>query len=146
MKITENKLNFLNRTTIAIVGVLLLLISSVFLLWHGNANSMQATSALVAQVYFDGEYRIADGPWQKIVEGEHISSTHLLALLPMSLRLFAECRLLPLLYVLLRSLSIVFVPYLMQNYKKREICKNHIEFVWFFFQLLFCFNKFVIYL
>ena len=26
-------------------------------------------------MYFDGEYRIADGPWQGIVEGEHIPST-----------------------------------------------------------------------
>ena len=26
-------------------------------------------------MYFDGEYRIADGPWQEIVEGEHIPST-----------------------------------------------------------------------
>ena len=27
---------------------------------------MQAAPALVAQVYFDGEYRIANGQWQKI--------------------------------------------------------------------------------
>ncbi|MBR5295004.1 MAG: histidine kinase [Clostridia bacterium] len=31
--------------------------------------------ALVADVYFDGEYRIADGKWQKIEKGKHISST-----------------------------------------------------------------------
>ena len=36
---------------------------------------MQAESALIAQVYFDGEYRIADGPWQQIVKGKHIPST-----------------------------------------------------------------------
>jgi hypothetical protein len=30
---------------------------------------------MVAEVYFDGEYRIADGEWHKIAEGEHISST-----------------------------------------------------------------------
>jgi hypothetical protein len=29
----------------------------------------------VAQVYFDGEYRIADGEWKPIVKGEHIPST-----------------------------------------------------------------------
>ena len=29
----------------------------------------------MAQVYFDGEYRIEDGAWQKIAEGEHIPST-----------------------------------------------------------------------
>ena len=69
------KSRFLKATTITFIGILLLLFSAVLLLWHGNANSMQATPAMVAQVYFDGEYRIADGEWQKIVEGEHISST-----------------------------------------------------------------------
>ena len=71
----ENKSRFLKTTTLAIAGVLLLLLSAVILLWHGNATSNQAEPALVAQVYFDGEYRIADGQWQKIVEGEHIPST-----------------------------------------------------------------------
>ena len=75
MKDKETKSQFLSRTTITIAGVLLLLLSAVILLWHGNANSMQATPALVAEVYFDGEYRIADGEWQKIVKGNHISST-----------------------------------------------------------------------
>ena len=68
----ETKSRFLN---IKIAGVLLLLLSAVILLWHGNATSNQAMPALVAQIYFDGEYRIADGQWQKIVAGEHISST-----------------------------------------------------------------------
>ena len=57
------------------IGAILILLLAVALLWHGNANSMQAAPALVAQVYFDGEYRIADGEWQKIVKGNHISST-----------------------------------------------------------------------
>ena len=69
------KSRFLNTTTLTIAGVLLLLLCAVFLLWYGNANSMQAMPAMVAQVYFDGEYRIADGQWQKIVPGKHISST-----------------------------------------------------------------------
>jgi hypothetical protein len=72
---TETKSRFLKATTLAIAGALLLVFSAVLLLWHGNANSMQAMPALVAQVYFDGEYRIADGEWQKIVKGNHISST-----------------------------------------------------------------------
>jgi hypothetical protein len=71
----ETKSRFWNGTTLAIVGVLLLVFSAVLLLWYGNTNSMQAAPALVAQVYFDGEYRIADGPWQKIEKGKHISST-----------------------------------------------------------------------
>ncbi len=71
----ENKTRFLNMTTLTIAGVLLILLSAVILLWHGNATSNQSVSALVAQIYFDGEYRIADGDWQKIEDGKHISST-----------------------------------------------------------------------
>ena len=71
----ETQSRFLKATTLAIVGVLLLVFTAVLLLWHGNANSMQAAPAMVAGVYFDGEYRIADGQWQKIETGKHISST-----------------------------------------------------------------------
>ena len=69
------KLRPVKATTLAVAGVVLLLFSAVILLWHGNANSMQAMPALVAQVYFDGEYRITDGEWQKIEKGKHIPST-----------------------------------------------------------------------
>lgn len=66
---------FHQKTTLQVIGVLIALSLAVLLLWHGNANSMQATPALVAQVYFDGAYRIADGPWQEIEEGVSIPST-----------------------------------------------------------------------
>ena len=75
MRKKETKSRFLKATTLAIVGVLLLVFTAVLLLWYGNANSMQAAPAMVAGVYFDGEYRIADGQWQKIEKGKHISST-----------------------------------------------------------------------
>ena len=71
----ETKVSFINKTMLGIVGVFIVLFLAVLLLWYGNANSMQAMPALVAQVYFDGEYRIADGEWQKIVKGNHIPST-----------------------------------------------------------------------
>ena len=71
----EVKSRFFNTSTLTISGVLFLLLSAVILLWYGNATSLQALPALVAEVYFDGEYRIADGEWQKIVKGDHISST-----------------------------------------------------------------------
>ena len=58
-----------------VIGAICILLFALVLLWHGNANSMQAMPALVAQVYFDGEYRIADGQWQEIVKGNHISAT-----------------------------------------------------------------------
>lgn len=75
MRQTNSRFRFLNKTTVAVVGILLIVVLALTLLWHGNATSTQAESALVAQVYFDGDYRIGDGAWQKIVKGEHIPST-----------------------------------------------------------------------
>ena len=75
MKKKEIKARFLKTTTLWIVGIFAVLFLALVLLWHGNANSMQAMPAMVAGVYFDGEYRIADGQWQKIETGKHISST-----------------------------------------------------------------------
>ena len=75
MNKNNSKIKFSNKTILQIVGVLLIFVFAGLLLWHGNATSNQAQMALTAQVYFDGEYRIENGPWHKIVEGEHISST-----------------------------------------------------------------------
>ena len=58
-----------------VIGVLILGCIAGLLLWFHHANSMQAISAMVAQVRFEGEYRIEDGPWQNITEGEHIPAT-----------------------------------------------------------------------
>ena len=69
------KFKFLNYTILQIIGILAIILSAILLLWQGNVNSNQSIPATPAQVYFVGEYRIGDAPWQKIVEGEHISST-----------------------------------------------------------------------
>ena len=71
----KTRSGFLNTTTLIMAGVLVLLLLAVALLLYGNANSRQAFPAMVAEVYFDGEYRIADGEWQTIEKGKHISST-----------------------------------------------------------------------
>ena len=63
------------KLPLAAIGIILLFLLAALLLWFGQSNSNQAISAMIAQVYFDGEYRIADGPWQKIVSGQHIPST-----------------------------------------------------------------------
>ena len=63
------------RKYMSIVGVLLLLLLAFFVLWFHDTTSLQAEPALIAKVYFDGEYRIEGGEWQKIVEGEHIPAT-----------------------------------------------------------------------
>ncbi len=69
------KFPFLNMSVLKIVGIMLILLTAIALLWHGNANSMQAIPAMTAGVYFDGEYRIENGDWQKIAKGNHIPST-----------------------------------------------------------------------
>ncbi len=75
MKKKDSILRFFNTTALAIAGALLILFTALILLWHSNATSSQAFPALVAQVYFEGEYRIGDSEWQKIEEGNHIPST-----------------------------------------------------------------------
>ena len=71
----KNKIQIFKNIRLPIVCIWILLLLAVFLLWFNNSTSTQAEPALIAQVYFDGEYRINDGEWQKIVEGEHIPST-----------------------------------------------------------------------
>ena len=58
-----------------VAGILLLILLAVILLWLHNTNSTQAISAMAAQVRFEGEYRIGDGPWRQITEGKHIPAT-----------------------------------------------------------------------
>ena len=77
MKTTEskNKIQTFAKAHLPAIGVLLLILLAIYLLWFGNYSSMQAYPAQLAQVYFDGVYRIGEGEWQEIVKGEHISST-----------------------------------------------------------------------
>ena len=63
------------KTHWQIACVVLLVFSAAFLFLIGNRNSMQAIPAMVAEVYFDGEYCIEGGEWQKIVKGQHIPAT-----------------------------------------------------------------------
>ena len=71
----KNRVCKIPASCLQAAGIVLILLSVVLLLWHGNANSSQAMGVLMAQVRFEGEYRISDGSWQKIVEGEHIPAT-----------------------------------------------------------------------
>lgn len=71
------------------VGTLFLFLTAAFLLWFVNANSRQATSAIAAQIRFMGEYRVGDGEWQKIAEGQHIPATKGDVTLRGNLHLFA---------------------------------------------------------
>ena len=71
----QTKFQFINKTTLIIVGIILIILSAVTLVWQGNKNSTQSTPGLRGQVCFAGEFRIGNGEWQEIKKGEHISST-----------------------------------------------------------------------
>ena len=65
----------INKTHLKIAGIIFLILLAMALLWYGNSTSQQADDALVPDIYFEGEYRIADGDWQRITEGGHIPAT-----------------------------------------------------------------------
>ena len=71
----KNKFKKIKKSYLQITGVALLLLLAAFLLWFNNSRSLQAMPSLVDSVRFEGEYRIGDGEWHKIVEGEHIPAT-----------------------------------------------------------------------
>ena len=75
MSSLKNKFQKIKKAHLQVAGLLLLILLSICLLWINNRTSLQSESALMAQVYFDGEYRIGDGDWERIVPGEHIPST-----------------------------------------------------------------------
>lgn len=65
---------FNRYTLLTICLVALLLISAIFV-WSGSDNSMQSSYPTSADASFQGHYKIGDGEWLPISEGEHISST-----------------------------------------------------------------------
>ena len=71
----KNRLQKFKTHHFRAAGVLFLIFLALLLLWFNRANNTQAVSAMVAQVRFYGDYRIGDGPWQEIKEGQHIPAT-----------------------------------------------------------------------
>ena len=71
----KDKLKKIKKSHLLIAGVVLLVLLFVSLLWFNDRTSVQAEQTLNIEVYFEGEYRIADGPWKTYVEGEHIPAT-----------------------------------------------------------------------
>ena len=75
MPILKKQFTRIPKSHVQVAGVLVLIFLAVLLMWFNHTNSNQASNAMVAQVRFYGEYRIGDGGWQEIVEGEHIPAT-----------------------------------------------------------------------
>ena len=75
MSSLANNLKNIKKSHFIIAGILLLILLATLLLWFNDRTSMQAEQTLRIEVYFEGKYRVADGPWVDYVEGEHIPAT-----------------------------------------------------------------------
>ena len=64
-----------SKIPFAFLGIVLVLAALVLLFWVNTTNSYQSTPAFFPEIYFEGQYKIADGPWHDVVKGQHISST-----------------------------------------------------------------------
>ena len=64
-----------NKQSFIFASILLFFVLSGVLLATSILNNSQADWAIVPDVRLVGEYKIADGEWKEIVEGEHISAT-----------------------------------------------------------------------
>ena len=69
MKTKNDKHNFI------FISVILFLVLSCSLIVNAAINNSQADWAIVPDIRLVGEYKIGDGEWKPIVEGEHISAT-----------------------------------------------------------------------
>ena len=71
----KKKFHLFKSSYLQSAGLFFLILLAVLLLWFNHSNNIQSVDAVAAKVRFFGEYRIGDGPWQKIAEGQHISAT-----------------------------------------------------------------------
>ena len=71
----KNIFREIKKIHLLIAGALLLVLLAALLLWFNSRTSMQAFPSFVPDLHFEGEYRVADGPWQPYVAGEHIPAT-----------------------------------------------------------------------
>ena len=59
----------------AIIGIISVLAAMLLLLWGNIASSQQSFPAFRPDIYFSGEYRLGDGPWNAVKAGQHIPAT-----------------------------------------------------------------------
>ena len=53
MEDNKAKSRILKAPTLFIAGIIIIFLSAVLLLWHGNATSRQSVPEMVAEVYFE---------------------------------------------------------------------------------------------
>ena len=71
----KHRLRKIKLSHLMVVGVLFLILLAGCLLWFNISTSMQSYTGTPAQVRFNGEYRVSDGEWKPIKDGEHIPAT-----------------------------------------------------------------------
>ena len=54
------------------ISIIAIILFSVLFLLVGTRNSSQASPPMIAGVSFQGEYKIGDGEWHTVTQGEHI--------------------------------------------------------------------------
>lgn len=64
------------RLPLAFIGSLFIIILMFLLVMIYSMQSHQSVPAIYPKIYFEGEYRIGEGPWKTIEKGKHISSMH----------------------------------------------------------------------
>ena len=64
-----------NKQNLFVVIALLFFVLSCALVINGVVNSSQSEWAIIPDIRLVGEYKIGDGDWKPIVQGEHISAT-----------------------------------------------------------------------
>ena len=63
------------KQNLIIASVLLFFLFSCALIVNAVSNNSQSEWAIIPDIRFVGEYKIGDGEWKPVVEGEHISAT-----------------------------------------------------------------------
>ena len=71
----KNAITTFIKAHASVLGSIFLILLALLVLLYNHSNSNQATGALMAQIRFEGEYRVGDGQWHQIVEGQHIPAT-----------------------------------------------------------------------
>ena len=66
------KLNSSLKSTLFVVSIVVLILYSAIFLLTGSLNSSQAEQPRIADVSFQGEYKIGEGEWRTVTPGEHI--------------------------------------------------------------------------
>ena len=75
MKIREQAQKAQKKVSFAVLGIVFIFVIMLLLLWVNISNSLQSTPAFLPDAFFRGQYRIGDGQWHTITEGQHIPAT-----------------------------------------------------------------------